>query len=53
MKKSKFSEEQVAYALRLAQHRPHSSLGHLTPREFIRKGRANASRATKLHFRTV
>ena len=35
------------------EHRPHSSLGHLTPREFIRKGRANASRATKLHFRTV
>jgi transposase-like protein len=63
MKRSRFSEEQIAYALRLAEsgtpvvdvcrqigvseatyytweknhHRPHSSLGHLTPSEFVRK----------------
>lgn len=30
------------------EHRPHSSLGHLTPREFIRKGQDNPSRTAEL-----
>jgi len=35
------------------EHRPHSSLGHLTPREFIRRGRDNPPRAAELQFKTV
>ncbi len=30
------------------EHRPHGSLGHLTPKEFIEQGQANSSRAAKL-----
>ena len=33
MKRSKYSEEQVDYN----QRRSHSSLGHLTPNEFVRQ----------------
>jgi transposase InsO family protein len=33
--------------------RPHSSLGHLTPRAFIQRGRGNGSRGAKLQFITV
>ena len=29
-------------------HRPYSSLGHLTPREFIRKGQDNPSQTAEL-----
>ena len=35
------------------EHRPHSSLGHLTPREFIRRGQDNPSQAAGLSLRTV
>ncbi len=35
------------------EHRPHRSLGHLTPREFIRKGQDNPSPTTGLSFGTV
>ena len=35
------------------EHRPHSSLGHLTPREFIRQGQINPSQATHFQFKTV
>jgi len=34
------------------ENRPHSSLGHLTPREFIQRGR-EMSRATELQFKTA
>jgi putative transposase len=34
------------------ENRPQSSLGHLTPREFIEQGRER-SRATKLQFKSV
>lgn len=30
------------------EHRPHSSFGHLTPREFIQQGQANSSGAPAL-----
>jgi transposase InsO family protein len=33
-------------------HRLHSALGHLTPKEFIEQGR-EMSRATELQFKTV
>jgi hypothetical protein len=38
MKKTRFTEQQIAFALRRTdynQHRPHSSLGDLTPAEFV------------------
>ncbi len=35
------------------EHRPHSSLGHLTPREFIRKGQDNPSQTAGFSFRTA
>ena len=35
------------------EHRPHGSLGHLTPREFIKQGQAKPSRAARLQFKTV
>ena len=42
-----------AWGVDYNEHRPHSSLGHLTPREFIQRGRGNGSRGAKLQFRTV
>ena len=35
------------------EHRPHSSLGHLTPREFIREGQDNPLQAAEFQFRPV
>ena len=35
------------------EHRPHSSLGHLTPREFIREGQGNPSQAAEFQFKPV
>ncbi len=83
MKKSRFTEEQITFALRQAdsgtpvadvcrqlgvseatfedarqrieiwrqdynQHRPHSSLGHLTPNEFAMQGQETALETAKL-----
>jgi len=41
-------EKITAWGIDYNEHRPHGSLGHLTPREFVRKGQANNSRAAKL-----
>lgn len=35
------------------EHRPHSSLGHLTPREFIEQGQDNPSQVGRLQFKPV